>query len=408
MATADRISQIARRVQQRGKQTRSDRTRAPGKKAAAVERKDWYGEVQTRFLDLLDRADDTPGGPFRALGHLGTRIPVNGATGAVYTGLLNQIMLSIALEAGETDPRFMTFKQAIDRGWNVRKGERSRAIVLFYKPWILRAKHGAEGEEETPQEKKIFLLRGHPVFHASQIDGIPAVSQEPIDVDAQLALREMGDALTAQTGLKFVVTPKARYAMWRPSDNTIYWNGRWDDLMSVSVLAHEMVHASSVATGRQLGDYENDTPTRAAEELVAEMGAATLRARLGLNDEVADAHSLAYLQVWRSLIRDDKRAVFRAMKEAGKSVEWLLSHAPSLKHVDQALAGDDSSGDFVFDLAEVVELAGREDQDTKLRELFGEDADAVLAEIQTLFGEAPGSGLAEEEVADFAVPAMRG
>src|SRR4051794_14300056 len=64
----------------------------------------------------------------------------------------------------------MTFKQAIDLGGAVRKGERASLIV--YANSITRTETvEATGEES---ESKIHYMKGYSVFNTEQIDGLPA------------------------------------------------------------------------------------------------------------------------------------------------------------------------------------------------------------------------------------------
>ena len=69
------------------------------------------------------------------------------------------------------DPRFCSYKQAADRGWQVRKGERS-TTVFFFKRLLVADRDAAPGAEDAA--KAVPLLRSYSVFHGSQIDGIPA------------------------------------------------------------------------------------------------------------------------------------------------------------------------------------------------------------------------------------------
>lgn len=387
MSATDRIKRLTDEVTRR----QSSASKAGARKGRGATGKhtpkDWYQIVSDRASALLQEATH-PSGAFRALGYLGTQVPVNGATGKVYTGMVNRLMLSMALPAGSTDPRFATFNQAKDKGWHVRAGEKAAGYVLFYKPWVLRGKdEGAESDDQEqgghPTGKMVYLLRGFPVFHASQIEGIPTVSTQPVSLDAQTVLREMCQALAVASGLTVEEVPGARYPHWNLQENRVFWNGRWDDLTSLSMLAHELVHASSRVVGRQVKSLaEGDAESYAREELVAEIGAATLRARLGLADVVMDNHSTAYLDAWRRFVAADKRNVFRVMREAAQSVEWLCEHAPTLAQVPDSLAGDDPQSDFVFDLAEMVEQANAGHAGA-LRELFGDDAASLIEQLRS-------------------------
>ncbi len=70
-----------------------------------------------------------------------------------------------AFAFGAGDPRFCSYKQATDRGWQVRRGERGTQIFFFKR---------MEVEDETGEvTKRIPMLRAYTVFNGSQIEGIP-------------------------------------------------------------------------------------------------------------------------------------------------------------------------------------------------------------------------------------------
>ena len=88
-------------------------------------------------------------------------------------------MSPLAFSSG--DPRWATYKQAEDRGWQVRKGERGTA-AFFFKRLELRDEFKPADDEDAV--KRIPLLRAFTLFHASQIDGIsdyvpPTIEEAP-------------------------------------------------------------------------------------------------------------------------------------------------------------------------------------------------------------------------------------
>ena len=64
-------------------------------------------------------------------------------------------------------PIWMTFRQASELNARVRKGEKATTI-FFAKPYEV------EDDEAEDGRKMIHVLKHYAVFHASQIDGIPA------------------------------------------------------------------------------------------------------------------------------------------------------------------------------------------------------------------------------------------
>ncbi|WP_248006496.1 zincin-like metallopeptidase domain-containing protein [Novosphingobium sp. HR1a] len=93
-----------------------------------------------------------------------------------------------------------------------------------------------------------------------------------------------------------------------------------------STLAHELCHASGhvdrlarptlISTKRE--DY-------AREELVAELGAAFVSGAIGIKLHDREDHA-AYLTSWLSALRNDKRCIFTAARQAQDAADWLLCH----------------------------------------------------------------------------------
>ena len=100
----------------------------------------------------------------------GPAMPINGATGHKYRGI-NVLMLGMSqLAFASHDPRWQTYKQASEKGWQVRSGEHG-TTVFFFKQIELRESDDAG--DDSDGIKRIPILTSYTVFHASQIDGIP-------------------------------------------------------------------------------------------------------------------------------------------------------------------------------------------------------------------------------------------
>jgi antirestriction protein ArdC len=101
--------------------------------------------------------------------------PFNPTTRRVYRGI-NRILLDLCqVLHKEGDPRWCSYRQALVRGWQVRRGESGTRIYFFKALEIDEA--GASGDrpgEDRDDKRVIHLLRAYTVFHASQIDGIPS------------------------------------------------------------------------------------------------------------------------------------------------------------------------------------------------------------------------------------------
>ena len=89
--------------------------------------------------------------------------------GIPYRGINILMLWGTAMERGIPTPIWMTFKQALELGGCVRKGQsgpdNGSTLVVF------SSKHTkGEGDEE----REYSFLRGYPVFNVEQIDGLPA------------------------------------------------------------------------------------------------------------------------------------------------------------------------------------------------------------------------------------------
>ena len=94
-----------------------------------------------------------------------------------------------------------------------------------------------------------------------------------------------------------------------------------------STLAHEHTHwtAKSERCDRQLGKRFGDN-AYAAEELIAELGAAFVCAHLGLSTEPREDHA-QYINSWLKVLKADKRAIFTAASKAQQAADYLIQQS---------------------------------------------------------------------------------
>jgi antirestriction protein ArdC len=97
-------------------------------------------------------------------------MPCNAATCHRYRGINTLILGTSPLAFTSGDPRWATYKQSEERGWQVRKGERGTTGFLFRR---LEIRDDTKPDDDEDSVRRIPLLRAFTLFHASQIDGIP-------------------------------------------------------------------------------------------------------------------------------------------------------------------------------------------------------------------------------------------
>jgi antirestriction protein ArdC len=127
-------------------------------------KRDLYAEVSARICAELERGAAPWVKPWSATP--GANIPCNAVTNRPYSGC-NVVLLWMAQAAGYRTPRYLTFKQALDLGGNVRKGERGTR-VYFVKQLQVR------DDEQADATRIVPMLREYTVFNVDQCEGLPA------------------------------------------------------------------------------------------------------------------------------------------------------------------------------------------------------------------------------------------
>src|SRR5450755_2627294 len=138
---------------------------APAITARRVMKRDLYAEVSARIVAELEGGAAPWVKPWSATP--GANTPCNALSNRPYSGC-NVILLWMSQATGYRTPRFLTFKQALELGGNVRKGERGTK-VYFVKQLQVRD----EGAEDSTSTRLIPMMREYTVFNVDQCDSLP-------------------------------------------------------------------------------------------------------------------------------------------------------------------------------------------------------------------------------------------
>ena len=264
-----------------------------------------------------------------------SRYAVNGHSGKPYQGL-NQLWLCIA---GQSDPRWVTYRQAAELGGQVRKGSKSRTIV-YWRFDHRRARRDAAGKivkdaagatvwvtHENPQP----LMRLASVFNATQVDDLPPAPWETESVSPDL-LAQQADAWIAATGAQVDVAVSGVFGSYSPYADKITILPRAlfeSDAKWYSTLFHELAHWTSHPDrlNRTLLSARGDKEAYAREELRAEMAAWMICQVCGTGFEPGDHAS--YVASWLQVLKDDPAEIYRASRDASAIVQFLLPDSTS-------------------------------------------------------------------------------
>jgi antirestriction protein ArdC len=265
-------------------------------------------------------------------------MPMNPTTGKPYRGGNALHLMVTGMRNSFEDPRWITYRQAQENSWQVRKGEKGTQIEFWQFP-----NNQSEGPEESrdhaPESSRDrFIYRVYTVFNASQIDGIPAYSPK---VRQDWEMIHGAEEILQHSGARILHDQPDR-AFYNRLTDTIHLPPRaaFDSAGSYYGTAlHEAAHwtgakdrlnRETLNNSHGFGDIEY-----AKEELRAELASVFLMAERGIPHN--PNHHTAYLASWLAALRSDKHEIFRAARDAHRAADLLiaLEHHKSL---DQALA----------------------------------------------------------------------
>jgi antirestriction protein ArdC len=242
--------------------------------------------------------------------------------GVPYQGINVLMLWSAAMENGYAAPIWMTFKQALELGAHVRKGEQGSLVV--YADRFTRKETDAETGEETARD--IPFMKGYTVFNVEQIDSLPEhYYAKPAPRMEALPRIERAEAFLAATGadVRHGGT-RAYYSISTDHVQMPPFESFRDPESYYVTRGHETVHWTRHETrlNREFGRKRYGDEGYAMEELVAELGAAFLCADLELTPEVREDHA-AYIASWITVLKNDKRAIFSAASHAQRATDFL-------------------------------------------------------------------------------------
>lgn len=256
--------------------------------------------------------------------------PRNLITGHVYRGI-NPMLCQIDCLINRWErPLFVSFAQAREQGWTIRKGAKST--------WI---KWGGSGTKTTEREdgstaKQVYsTAKWHNVFHVSWIDDAKSSERKVSDFLVPQAQTLLTDSQKVEAIEHFIDRQQATVnfggnkAFYLPVVDAMQMPHRdtFETLehfyaTHIHELGHWTGHESRL--GRDLaGEFESVAYAR--EELVAELSSAFVCNELSINVQLE--HHASYLQHWLTLLRGDDQAFFKAASQAQKAADWLLAKA---------------------------------------------------------------------------------
>lgn len=258
--------------------------------------------------------------------------PRNYISGREYSGLNTLTLLSKQHDTLD----WLTYKQAIDLGGHVRKGE--QGTMIFY--WKFSKLDPLDTETGELTERQIPLLKTYYVFNLSQCD-LPAETCAKLNEKREQKASVIVDVPKELTDIPSVllsdhyppVPPQILYDSTRPhydvTNDTIHLptpDAFIDIYHYLSTVFHETIHSTAHTSrlDRHIHNRFGDT-AYSREELVAEIGAYFLSLRYQLDISSTYDNTIAYLQGWLSYLRSNPQEFVLAGGQAQRAVNYIFN-----------------------------------------------------------------------------------
>ena len=278
-------------------------------------------------------------------GWAGGGAPVSAITGKSYNGVNRLSLMLAASERGYSDNRWMTFKQMEDKGWSFKRNAegkslgRNAGVPIEYfelrdketkQPFNRHTLDGMTADERNEyMEENVYPLRKYyRVFNGDVIEGIPALGRNEVDESGYNQRAQ--DLINTWSDTECSIVHGGSMAYYNPVNDEIRLPRResFVDLPEYySTALHEIGHSTG-AEKRLNREMTADKSSQeyALEELRAEIASMFLEQDLGV--EVKDKHiqnNSAYIGAWKSKIKEDPNALFKAIADAERITKYVMS-----------------------------------------------------------------------------------
>jgi antirestriction protein ArdC len=300
-----------------------------GQETAPVKR-DYRQEVTNQIIEMLEKGTAPWQKPWESTS---AAIPFNPTSERNYRGGNALHLMATAARKGYTDPRWLTYRQAQENGWQVRQGEKGTQIEYWqFEDRNAGSRRGAEqGEPDAPDQPSAAHLtrapvhRVYTVFNAQQMDGIPAYQPRQRH---EWEVTQTGEQILANSGAS-IAHDQADRAFYSRAQDAIHLPPK-EAFRSApdyyGTALHELAHWTGHPTrlNRQTlnESYRFGDPNYAKEELRAELTSVFLAAERGIPHN-PEQHA-AYVGSWINALKNNKNEIFRAAKDAHTATDYII------------------------------------------------------------------------------------
>jgi antirestriction protein ArdC len=311
--------------------------------------RDFRQEVTDNIVQMLERGVAPWQKPWEP-GASSLGIPFNPTSERAYRGGNALHLMATGLQRGYDDQRWMTYKQASDNGWQVRRGEKGTQIEYWEvkqaadKTQPSRPAGTVDGStaanNETDAGKSRLIHRVYTVFNAQQIERIPPHTPEQ---HTTFEAAQAGEQILKNSGAN-IAHDQADQAFYSRSHDSIHLPPKdaFKDAAgyygtALHELAHWTGHPSRLDRSTLTESYRFGDVNYAKEELRAELASVFLAAQRGIPHN-PEQHA-AYVNSWIGALKRDKNEIFRAAHDASAATDFILALERDRAIGEEELAG---------------------------------------------------------------------
>lgn len=297
-------------------QNKTVKATLPSQSSPDLVKKNIYEQITDKIIGVIE-AGEAKGSISWAGQGATAGMPRNLKTGKEYNGVNVLLLWAEAQEKGYTSPFWLTYKQAVELGGNVKRGEKSTVGIFWGSKEVIE--ENDNGDEEA---RKIGFAKAFYVFNLDQCEGI--ARPDTISAGNDWKPLEAAETLIRNAGARVIEGGiRAYYSL---TSDEIHMPDRERFASAENFYAvnlHELTHWTG-HTSRCARDLKNrfGDEAYAMEELVAELGAAFLSAETGIQGQL-EGHA-SYIKSWLKVLKNDSRAIVTAASKAGQAARFLI------------------------------------------------------------------------------------